>query len=255
MVYAPTLWWWGPVRASARSPNKAAFEASSVEAVLKALGLSRPAESKEVSVQADELSENGAKVPLEFSCSALGVKRLLLLIEKNPFPLCAVFDVVEGVEPRWVLPVKVAQSSQVIAVAILADGRTLWARRDVRVTLGGCSAEDGQAASSAIATPRPTRIRVEANGLGQARVRALFAHEMESGQRKDVNGQLLPAWHISEVTAERQGKVVWTAQWGGSVSRNPLVQFTLKGVSVGDKLRLSWVDNRGASQSDEVTVK
>lgn len=254
LLAPPTLWLPRTARASAQPWNKAAFEASSVEAALKALGIARPIQSQEVQLQADELSENGAKVPITFSCSASGVKRLALLVEKNPSPLCAVFDWTDRVEPRWVLPVKVAQSSHVMAVAVLADGRALWARRELRVTLGGCAADDGQPVQSTSAAPRATRIRAEMQGPGLVRVRALFAHDMESGQRKDASGQPLPAWHIAQVTALHQERVVWTAQWGGSVSRNPLLQFTLKGASVGDKLRLTWVDNRGATRSDEVQV-
>jgi sulfur-oxidizing protein SoxY len=237
--------------------NKAAFEAKTVDAALKALGLPRPVESKELQVMADELSENGAKVPIALSWTALGVRRLILLVDKNPAPLSAVFELTDALEPRLAWPVKIAQSGDVMAIAVLADGRVISARREVRVTLGGCAVDDGSTAAksstSASPTPEATRIRAQISGSG-AVVRMLLSHEMESGQRKDAGGKNLAAWHITEVTASHNGRSVWSASWGGSVSRNPLVQFNLKSAKVGDKIGLNWVDNRGAKRNDEAGI-
>ena len=99
----------------------------------------------------------------------------------------------------------------------------------------------------------PMRIRAQAAG-DKATVRVLMAHEMESGQRKDAAGKLIPAWFIQEVSAQLNGKTVLTAQWGPSVAKNPFLQFVVKGAKVGDKIGVSWVDNRGDKRSDEATV-
>lgn len=99
----------------------------------------------------------------------------------------------------------------------------------------------------------PMRIRAQASG-DKATVRVLMAHEMESGQRKDAAGKLVPAWHIQEVTATLNGKPVLTAEWGGAVSKNPFLQFVVKGAKAGDKVGISWKDNKGDSRSDEATV-
>nr|WP_145547452.1 thiosulfate oxidation carrier complex protein SoxZ [Variovorax boronicumulans] len=99
----------------------------------------------------------------------------------------------------------------------------------------------------------PSRIRTQTSGANTV-VRVLMAHEMESGQRKDAAGKLLAAWHITEVTALLNGKPVLRAQWGPGVSRNPLLRFTLRGARSGDKLSVSWTDNRGATRTDEATV-
>ena len=99
----------------------------------------------------------------------------------------------------------------------------------------------------------PMRIRAQAAG-DKATVRVLMAHEMESGQRKDANGKIIPAWHIQQVTAQLNGKTVMTAQWGPSVSKNPFLQFTVKGAKAGDKFTISWVDNKGDTRSDEAVV-
>lgn len=120
--------------ASARS----AFDARALPDVAKALGGSAPVASAAVAINGPDVAEDGAVVPFDLVCTAPGVKRLALLVEKNPVLLAAVFDLADGVEPNLSTRVKMAQSSNVFAVALLADGRTLYAVRDVKVTLGGC---------------------------------------------------------------------------------------------------------------------
>ena len=99
----------------------------------------------------------------------------------------------------------------------------------------------------------PMRIRAQVAG-DKATVRVLMAHEMESGQRKDAAGKTVPAWHISEVTATHNGKVVLTAEWGPAVSKNPLLQVFVKGAKVGDKFAVTWKDNKGDTRTDEATA-
>ena len=99
----------------------------------------------------------------------------------------------------------------------------------------------------------PMRIRAQAAG-GNATVRVLMAHEMETGQRKDAAGKIIPAWHITEVSATHNGKAVLTAEWGPAVAKNPFLQFNVKGAKAGDKISVNWKDNRGDSRTDEVTV-
>jgi sulfur-oxidizing protein SoxZ len=99
----------------------------------------------------------------------------------------------------------------------------------------------------------PMRIRAQAAG-DKATVRVLMSHEMETGQRKDSAGNTIPAWFISDVTASHNGKVVMTAEWGPAVSKNPFMQFVVKGAKAGDKISVSWKDNKGATRTDEATV-
>jgi sulfur-oxidizing protein SoxZ len=99
----------------------------------------------------------------------------------------------------------------------------------------------------------PMRIRAQAAG-GNATVRVLMAHEMETGQRKDAAGKTIPAWHITDVTATHNGKTVLTAEWGPAVAKNPFLQFNVKGAKVGDKISVNWKDNRGDARTDEATV-
>ncbi len=99
----------------------------------------------------------------------------------------------------------------------------------------------------------PRRIRAQAAG-DKATVRVLMSHEMESGQRKDAAGKTVPAWFIQEVEAKLNGKSVMTAEWGPAVSKNPFLQFTVKGAKAGDKIAVTWKDNKGETRTDEASV-
>ena len=99
----------------------------------------------------------------------------------------------------------------------------------------------------------PMRIRAQAQG-DKVTVRVLMSHEMESGQRRDAAGKLVPAWFIQSVSATCEGKPVMNAQWGPAVSKNPFLQFAFKGGKAGDKIVVTWVDNRGDKRTDEAAV-
>jgi sulfur-oxidizing protein SoxZ len=99
----------------------------------------------------------------------------------------------------------------------------------------------------------PMRIRAQVSG-DKATVRVLMSHEMETGQRKDSAGKTIPAWFISDVSATHNGKTVLTAQWGPAVAKNPFLQFVVKGAKAGDKIAITWKDNKGESRTDEATV-
>jgi sulfur-oxidizing protein SoxZ len=99
----------------------------------------------------------------------------------------------------------------------------------------------------------PMRIRATLAG-DKATVRVLMRHEMETGQRKDTAGKTIPAWYIKEVAISHNGKSVLTADWGPAVSKDPFVQFTLKGAKVGDKIAVSWTDSKGDKRTDEAAV-
>lgn len=100
------------------------------------------------------------------------------------------------------------------------------------------------------------QMRVKANlEGGVAVVKALMSHPMETGQRKDKAGKPIPAHFIQEVTAEHNGKNVLTALWGAAISQNPYLSFKFKGAKAGDTLKISWVDNKGESESVDVSVE
>ena len=102
------------------------------------LGVSAPAENKAVTITGPDIAENGAVVPLGCSTTLPGVKRLLITVEKNPSMLCALFDVTDAIEPSFNTRVKMGQSSNVMAIAIMNDGKVFFSQKEVKVTLGGC---------------------------------------------------------------------------------------------------------------------
>ena len=118
--------------------NKAAFEAKSLDDALKALGAAKPVESKDIQLTAPDIAENGAVVPLAASTSLGDVKQIVFLIEKNPTTMAGSFEFTDAVETSISTRVKMAQTSNVFAVALLGDGRALFAKKEVKVTLGGC---------------------------------------------------------------------------------------------------------------------
>ena len=99
----------------------------------------------------------------------------------------------------------------------------------------------------------PMRIRAQSLA-DKTTVRVLVSHEMESGQRKDAAGKIVPAWFIQLINASWNGKTVMSAQWGTAVSKNPFVQFSFKGGKAGDKIAVSWTDNRGDKRTDEAVI-
>lgn len=119
--------------------TQAAFEAKSMPDAMKALGGGgAPVESKDITLTGPDIAENGAVVPVGCSTSMAGVRRMAILVEKNPSVLAAVFDVSDAVDANFSTRVKMGQSSNVYAVAMMADGRVLYGVKEIKVTLGGC---------------------------------------------------------------------------------------------------------------------
>jgi sulfur-oxidizing protein SoxZ len=99
----------------------------------------------------------------------------------------------------------------------------------------------------------PMRIRAVARD-GSVNVRVLMAHEMETGQRKDGSGKLVPAHFIQRVSASHKDRTVLSAQWGPAVAKNPFLEFNFKGAQKGDKISVTWEDNKGDKRTDEGTI-
>ena len=100
----------------------------------------------------------------------------------------------------------------------------------------------------------PMKIRATMEG-DSANIKVLMNHAMETGQRKDAKtGQVIPAHFIQTVTAQMNGKTVLEAQWSQAVSKNPFLGFKVKGAKAGDKVNVSWVDNKGDKNSADASV-
>lgn len=101
--------------------------------------------------------------------------------------------------------------------------------------------------------PGPMKMRATL-GQGFTEIRVLMTHPMETGQRKDSEGKIVPMHFIQNLTVKLNGKPVIEAQTSQAVSRNPVFSFRLKGGAKGDKIAVSWLDNHGESNSTETAV-
>ena len=117
--------------------NGQAFGAKSAADALKSLGAGAPQPSKDIVIEAPQIAENGAVVPIEISSNISGTTSIAVLIEKNPFPLAGKFDFKDGALPYVKLNVKMGETSDVRVVAV-AGGRHFAATREIKVTIGGC---------------------------------------------------------------------------------------------------------------------
>jgi sulfur-oxidizing protein SoxZ len=99
----------------------------------------------------------------------------------------------------------------------------------------------------------PMRIRAQSKD-GTTEVRALMAHPMETGFRKDASGKTIAAHFINDVKATANGKTVLAAKWSQAISQNPYLQFRFKGAKAGDKVSITWVDNKGDTRTDEAVI-
>jgi sulfur-oxidizing protein SoxZ len=99
----------------------------------------------------------------------------------------------------------------------------------------------------------PMKIRATVNG-DVADVRILIMHPMETGQRKDERGNLVAAHFIQNVVVTHNGKPVFSADWSQAISRNPFLGLRVRGAKAGDKIAVTWVDNKGEKRTDEVSI-
>ena len=99
----------------------------------------------------------------------------------------------------------------------------------------------------------PMRIRAKMEN-DAADVKVLMSHPMETGQRKNEKGDIVPAHFIQSVIATHNDRMVLDVQWGQAVSRNPFLGFRVKGAKPGDKITINWTDTKGEKGSIETTV-
>ncbi len=99
----------------------------------------------------------------------------------------------------------------------------------------------------------PMRIRAVSAG-DITEVKVLIKHDMETGQRKDASGNVVPAHFIQTVVATCNGRTVFEAETGTSISKDPFISFKFRNGNKGDKVSVSWTDNKDDSRVDEVSI-
>ena len=127
-----------PSQVRAADWTRAAFDAKDVAGALKAAGAGNAAESKDIVIRAPDIAENGAVVPVEIVSNIPNTISLAVVVDKNPFPLTTAFDFANGAVPEMALRVKMGQTSLVEALAKTSDGKFYIAKKEVKVTVGGC---------------------------------------------------------------------------------------------------------------------
>jgi sulfur-oxidizing protein SoxY len=126
-----------PLASLAAAWNKDAFGAKTPADALKGIGASGAAPSKDLVIEAPQIAENGAVVPIEITSNIPGTRSIAVLIDKNPFPLVGKFDFMEGALPFVKLNVKMGETSEVRVIAE-AGGKHYAATKEIKVTIGGC---------------------------------------------------------------------------------------------------------------------
>ena len=126
-----------PWAALAAAWNKGAFGAKTLADALKGIGASGAAPSKDLVIEAPQIAENGAVVPIEITSNIPGTTSIAVLIDRNPFPLVAKFDFMEGALPYVKVNVKMGETSEVRSIA-QAGGKSYMATKEIKVTVGGC---------------------------------------------------------------------------------------------------------------------
>ena len=127
-----------PSQVLAAEWNRAAFDAKDVAGALKVAGAGNAAESKDIVIRAPDIAENGAVVPVEIVSNIPNTISMAVVVDKNPFPLTTAFDFANGAVPEMALRVKMGQTSLVEALAKTSDGKFYIAKKEVKVTVGGC---------------------------------------------------------------------------------------------------------------------
>jgi sulfur-oxidizing protein SoxY len=127
-----------PTRVLAAEWQGKAFTATNLGQSLKAYGAENSTESRDISISAADVSENGAQVPIDIVSNIPGSQTIAVFVEKNPMPLAASLSFANGALTQVRLQLKMAESSRVRVAVKAADGKTYHASREIKVTLGGC---------------------------------------------------------------------------------------------------------------------
>lgn len=117
--------------------NKNAFEAKAATDVLKKLGINQVIDSKEIIIKTPDLAENSSVVPLEIISHIPNTKEILIIVDKNPYPLVAQFEISEAIEPVISTRIKMAQTS-LVRVLVKANNQYYGLNKEVKITIGGC---------------------------------------------------------------------------------------------------------------------
>jgi len=241
-----------PGAAKAESRTVAAFGARSADGVIRTLFADKQLVlSDAVKLVAPFSAENSAVVPLAVRTSLSNVKLIAFLCTKNPFPLAGTFQFGTELEGELRTRVKLGESQRIEAIVQAGDAY-LTAGLTVEVTSGACGTIEQNVKTGRVGGGM---IRVKRDGA-KGQLLALIRHPMETGFRvNEETGRTIPAHFIQVVELTINGNRALLGQLGTAISQNPYLGLSIRHVSPGDVVKLSWRDNKGKSGTLETTVE
>ncbi len=232
--------------------NQQAFDAKHLHDALQILGMNAAAQNKDIAIDAPDFAENGASVPVQITSLIPDTQSIAVFVDRNPWPYIAHFEFVRDALPFVALRLRVAETSPV-RVVVRAGGSYYVSMKDVSVVAGGCGGAGADDPDAVPTKAEPIKIRARLEG-GVADLHILVTHPMENGLRTNSTGKIVPEHFIRNLDIHFNGKTVIEAQFGRSVSTNPLFAFKVKAAKANHAFALTWQDSKGLSRTDEATV-
>ncbi|HVL37219.1 MAG TPA: thiosulfate oxidation carrier complex protein SoxZ, partial [Burkholderiales bacterium] len=231
--------------------HRRAFDARTLVEALGESGAAGAVPAAAIELKVPAFSDAPAVLPVEVASAIPRTDAIAVFIDRNPFPYIARFEFSADCTPYAAFRARIAESSVLRVVAFAGDTRHGVAKQ-VQASAGACSADDAEAPEYPVPPP-PIRARAQSEGEG-ALVRALLRHPMENGLRRLANGAPIPERYIQRFDVRLNGRTVLSAQFGRSMSQDPLIGFRLVRAKPGDALELRWQDSHGVVRSDVVVV-
>lgn len=232
--------------------NQHAFDAKNLHDALQVLGMNAAAQSKDIVIDAPDIADNGASVPVQITSRIPETQSIAVFVDRNPWPCIAHLVFLQEALPFIALRLRVAETSPVRVVA-RARGSYYVSMSEVRVAAGGCGGASAGEADAVPTKAEPIKVRARLE-RGVADLRMLVTHPMDNGLRTNSTGKIVPEHFIRNLVIHFNGKSVIEAQLGRSVSTNPLFAFKVDGAKVNDTFAVTWQDSRGLTRTDEAAV-
>ncbi|MFW5432457.1 MAG: thiosulfate oxidation carrier complex protein SoxZ [Methylophilaceae bacterium] len=239
-----------PMRAVAAIWNKAAFDATNIEAAENGLSIANEIPSNEIEITAPSHAENGAIVQVAVNSRIPNTEAIAILVDKNPTALIGNYMFSNGALPNMVTRIKMAETSDV-KVIVKVGNQYFSAIKNIQVLENGCSGTSSASEKFKFSM----KIRAKRVKGGEAvQVKAIITHPMHTGSGKDDFGELVPAHFIQVITIKHNGKPTVDMQLGTGISKNPYLTFHLGDAKLGDAVVVEWHDNLGNSGSAKTKV-
>jgi sulfur-oxidizing protein SoxY len=237
-----------PMRALAAVWNKTIFDAVGIDEAMQIMDIKQAQPSADLLLVAPDRAENGAIVQIEVTSQIPNTESIDVLVDRNPTALIGHYEFKNGAQPFFVTRIKMADTSE-IRILAKVNGKYFSAGKTVEVLENGCGG--GGSANEKFEPSMKLRAK---NSGDMTEVKAIIIHPMHTGHGKDDTGEVIPAHFIQTATVSLNGKPVLDLLLGTGISKNPYLTFKLKGAKPGDKIAVTWTDNKGLSGSGETEV-